>query len=249
MARTPDTGFQPRGIEISNAAGVPVQRGPRTFPSPDLPTPKRKQNHTGRNLALGLGGAAIVAAGLGYAAINSGHGTGPQATDIPGGIVEPSASPSPKESIVIKPSSTPGETFIATLPPASPDATPTQTPDVTPTPSPELKSVKALIEAKHPAVAAGAAKKTVADLVKKYPEVENSYPGAVPNITDCTDTNLTFGDRTAACVIEINNLYGFYKSTGNIDFYNAALRTYNYAKSHLSKANMAYINQYLEQFN
>lgn len=114
-------GSAEKGPRISRAVGRPTIDTPvggRRVP--EISAPRR--SHLIRNLAVGVGAAALTASGVGLA-INAGRGNGPQPTENPGGaIVEPSNSAIPTPF--------PTENPTVTLPP-------TPTPEVTPTPTAE----------------------------------------------------------------------------------------------------------------
>ncbi len=232
-------------IEISSAVGHPTIDQPiGGRQAPDL-KPAKKGN-TVRNLAVGLAGLGIVAAGVG-AALNAGKGEQPQLTQNPGGgIVEPSNSPIPTpfntESPVV---ATPTESPVAT---PEPTPTPEVTPSPTPEPTPELKSINSLIDAKHPAIEAKKVKEELTELFNTYTDDPFSA-NALPRFNDCSDKKNTMGDRTTTCYLVISNLYRIYKETGDDKFYKAALDTYNYADSHLFKISMQSINEELIKVN
>lgn len=116
-------GPQPTGIEVSTiqAPAPPIPQPGRRDDSlgrrqaPPAPAPEKKhESHIARNVAMGLGTAALTAAGIGVV-INSGHGTGSQ---NPGGTTEKSPFPEQSQTAVI-PNATPGESLRVTFPPAT----------------------------------------------------------------------------------------------------------------------------------
>jgi len=84
-----------------------------------------RRNHTVRNLAIaGTLAAATGIAAFGASQLNKNEGTNPELTPPAGGIVEPSASPTPTLP-------KPGETIVIPTPTATPTEKPTPTPDAT----------------------------------------------------------------------------------------------------------------------
>lgn len=186
--------------------------------------PERKGGINKRIAALALTGV-IAAGGAGiWAASQQGEQPRPQPT-TPGGI---GGSPTPEvtPTITIAPTETPVVT-------PSPEVTPTPTPEPTPTPMP----LESIIEADHPAVKIEAVKDAVTNLYETNPKAESIYPYALPNLTTCetgdNDPNpkIALYNRQDTCNRLVANLFKVYKSTGDINAYNAALDAYNYSIS------------------
>lgn len=222
------------GVQISNAVGQPTAERPYGGrPTQDLP--QHEDKHNGRKLAIvgGVGGALIVAAGLGAMALGSKDQT-PTPTQNPGGgIVEPSGTPAPtfdtESPVVVIPSESPVVT-----PPPTQEATPKPTPEATP----ELKTLESIVNAeKHPKVDPSIINEEIIQAYQNNPSAGDLFTlkAAKMNFKMCQvgtpgdPENLIESDRVIGCFSTIKKIYDVYHTTGDNSFYQIASDVYNYA--------------------
>ena len=191
---------------------------------------------------MGLGGAAILAAAAGYAAINSGQGPKHPEASLPAAITGPASlhpNPTPRESIAVTPA--PSVAEASPRPSASP--TETATPKPTETPAPLVKAVKGIenypVPAKKPTIA-----KLRSDAAGLY--VENlRADGIFPQSYSTNQLNFCESgtpsaanqptqieaDRIAFCTGLITEYYGIYRITKDPKALALAREVYCYAST------------------
>lgn len=183
------------------------------------------EHHTGRIItAVAVGG--VAAAGIGYAAINSGHSVGPQPTETPIGIV--TQSPIPSSSEIVIPSSKPGQSI--TIPSPTPSG---EAPTPTPTETPKLvDAYTAVTTDKSPAVST----KTITDQINGLDDATISHIPDIKTQLKYTEkgnpiAQNSLASKEIAAAGAIRNLIQAYDLTGDNKYLKLAKEYIGWASS------------------